>query len=240
MTSIGANPPSASKRFYREVSLGHEGGAHRLLLDGRPAKTRRGNPIETTSMLLAEAIAAEWNGQSEKINLAAMPMTRFVSTAIDLGDEDRAAWRDAVLTFLKTDLVCYRNDDAAALAESQAAAWDPLLAWFAATTGAALLATSGLTVIDQPQGAIEAARQMLDTMPAEKLLAVKTAAEIAGSAVIGLALGAGAFDSATLFNASRVDEEFQAARWGRDEEAEMRARRLRSDFEDAARLLSVL
>jgi chaperone required for assembly of F1-ATPase len=69
---------------------------------------------------------------------------------------------------------------------------------------------------------------------------MKAAAEIAGSAVIAIALAQGAFAPAPLFDASRVDDAFQAERWGADAEAAERTARLRREFLDAGRFLDLL
>lgn len=234
MSRIGADPPALPKRFYNMAALG-DGGA--VLLDGRPARTRARRALAAPPALAA-AIVNEWNAQGEAIDFLSMPMTRFQMTVLDRAAADAGVWRDATLSFLRSDLLCYRAAAPTALVARQQAAWDPLLRW-AQEQGVSLRIASGLSFIEQPRAAIAAGDAFLRAAPAPRLLAMKSAAEISGSAVIAFALGREAFDALALFQASRVDEDFQAGKWGEDPEAQARAHRLKTDFLDAARYSSL-
>jgi chaperone required for assembly of F1-ATPase len=71
-------------------------------------------------------------------------------------------------------------------------------------------------------------------------LGVRVIAEICGSGVLALALGRDALRADAVFAAARLDEEFQAERWGVDVEAAARARALRIDFDAAAAFIRLL
>lgn len=231
MSKIGDNPPALPKRFYKKASLAGDGG---VLLDGNPAKTRARRPLAAPNLALAEAIVDEWNAQADVIDFLSMPMTRFQMTVTDRADVDADAWRAVVLAFMRSDLVCYRATAPVELVARQAAAWDPLLRW-AALHGIALKSAAGVGFIDQPGLSLDAGERLIALVPTGQLVAAKSAAEISGSAVIALAVWRRAFDAEALFDASRVDENFQAEKWGQDAEAEARARALKRDFLDAAR-----
>lgn len=240
MTAIGQNPPRLPKRFYAAATTERDGDLFSLRLDGKAAKTRGGKPLGVVTEALADALAAEWNAQREHINLALMPMTRFAMTARDLGDGDADAWRQSALSFLRSDLLCYRAEEPAELVRRQNAAWNPILDWAASDLNVRLVTAVGVGFVEQPQAAITAARAALAGATAEQMLGVKAAAEISGSAVVGLALLKGAFPADLLFAASRIDESFQAERWGADAQAAAREESLRRDFFDAARFLSLV
>lgn len=224
------------KRFYARATT--DGAL--LLLDGKPARTRAGKALEAPTRALAVAIADEWDAQGDRINLAAMPLTKHVSTAIDLAESDSAQWRGAILVYAVADLLCYRAEAPEALAERQALAWDPILAWARDALGVSLVATRGVNHVGQPAFAVRAAEAALKDADAHALVGIRTAADATGSAVIALALWKQAFETERLFAASRVDEEFQAERWGADEEAAARAESLRTEFLAAARYLDLL
>jgi len=238
VTRLGDNPPGRPKRFYQAASVEADRGFFAIALDGKPARTRARQPLGAASRALAAAIADEWNAQTGVIDFALMPMTRYQATAIDRADSDAGAWRAVTLAFLSSDLVCYRASAPAALAERQARALDPLIA-FAALHGIALKTCAGIGPIDQGPAPLAAAAALLDGADGPALLGVKSAAEIAGSGVIALALWRRAFPTEDLFNASRIDEAFQAEKWGIDAEAEARERALRRDFLDVSRYLSL-
>ncbi|OFX00358.1 MAG: hypothetical protein A3E78_03020 [Alphaproteobacteria bacterium RIFCSPHIGHO2_12_FULL_63_12] len=240
MTKLGETPSRAPKRFYKAATAERDAGGFVIHLDGRTAKTRKGGALRAAAQSLADAVAAEWMAQGDQIDFARMPMTRYAMTACDCGAVDAEIWREATLAFLKSDLVCYRAAEPAELARRQSAAWEPLLDWAASEIGVRLRTGAGVGFIEQPQVAVTAARAALDAATAEQALGVKTAAEISGSAVIGLALLRRAFPAELLFAASRIDEAFQAERWGVDEEAAAREEALKRDFLDAARFLSLV
>lgn len=235
VTRIGDNPPAAPKRFYERVSLGEDGA---VLLDGKAAMTRARHALRAESLALAETLVAEWNAQTGVIDLTSMPMTRFQMTVIDRGAADAVAWRLAAHAFLRSDLLCYRAASPAELFARQRAAWDPLLEW-ASSLGVALTSAAGVNYIEQPELSLADGGALLNKAAPAALLGIKTAAEISGSAVIAFALWRQAFDAEALFEASRIDETFQAEKWGLDADAEARAVSLKRDFLDAARYLSL-
>lgn len=240
MTKLGENPLRAPKRFYKAATAERDAGGFVIRLDGRTAKTRKGGELRAAAQSLADAVVAEWMAQGDHIDFARMPMTRYAMTAGDCGAVDAEIWRGATLAFLKSDLLCYRAAEPTELTRRQSEAWEPLLDWAASEIGVRLRTGVGVGFIEQPQAAVDAARAALDAATAEQALGVKAAAEISGSAVIGLALLKGAFPAELLFTASRIDETFQAERWGVDEEAVAREASLKRDFLDAARFLSLV
>lgn len=240
MTKIGDNPPRLPKRFYKTASAEIDGGVFVIRLDGKTAKTRSGKPLSAESEALALAVADEWNAQGEEINFAGMPMTRLAMTARDLAESDAGIWRAATLAFLKSDLLCYRAEAPAELVMLQRAAWDPILDWASSALDVRLKTGAGVVFIEQTQDAYAAAQRALDAANEGKALGVKMAAEIAGSAIIALALLRAAFPAEDLFAASRVDERFQSERWGVDDEAAAREDALKRDFLDAARFLALV
>ncbi len=231
VTKLGGNPNGLPKRFYNLASLAD---GRTVLLDGKPAKTAARNELSADAPALAEAIVGEWNAQNDVIDFTTMPLTRFQMTVLDRSDADADLWRSAILAFLRSDLLCYRAAAPAELTARQKAQWDPLLAW-AASEGISLNTTAGVGYIEQPTDALNRAAAFLAAADAAPVLAMKTAAEIAGSAVIALAMDRGAFHPQELFEASRVDETLQAEKWGWDAEAEVRTRLMNRDFLDAAR-----
>lgn len=233
MTRLGADPSLRPKRLYRTAKV--VDGV--LLLDGRPAKTRAGSPLSFACEAVMAELEREWAAQQALIDFAAMPMTRFAATTIDLGDADAEKWRGNLLSFLKSDLLCYRAEQPLALVERQNAAWDPLLDWASTRCGISLISGEGVSHIEQPVDAILAGERRFAAASAAELVGMKAAAEIAGSAVIAIALARGAFSPAALFDASRIDDAFQAERWGVDAAAAERTAQLRRDFLIAGRFL---
>lgn len=235
--SVGAGPV---KRFYKSVAVKAVDDGFGVLLDDRPARTALGRPLIAPAEMLANAVAEEWAAQGEFLDRRFMKLTALLTAAVDGGEAAAAGWRDDVLKYLETDLLCYRAETPPALAECQAAAWDPYLQWLRRELGAALIATKGVAAVAQPDAAVAAVRGALDVQSPPVLLAIQKATAQTGSAVLGLALWKRAFTADEIFSASRVDEHFQQRQWGADAEAQAREAKMRREFLCAAEFLALL
>src|SRR5687768_13291714 len=75
--------PAWRKRFYKRATAGADDGGFPVLLDGRPVRTPAQRRLAAPVLRLAEALAAEWDAQGERIDPAAMPLTRLANSIID-------------------------------------------------------------------------------------------------------------------------------------------------------------
>lgn len=225
------------KRFYKDVDIAQENGAWSILLDGRPVKTPHRAALALPSTSLAQAVAQEWRDQGDKIVPASMPLTQMANTALDRVAPARATIADQIAGYAASDLLCYRADQPAALTERQAAAWDPVLDWAAATFDTRLNVTVGVMPIDQPPAAIDAVRQIASGLDDFSLTGLGVAASVTGSAVLGLALVHGRLEPSEALALAHVDEDFQIERWGKDYEAMKRRAALSEDVFVAHRMV---
>lgn len=228
------------KRFYRVASAERTGAGITVVLDGRPVRTPLRKPLHLPTQTLAAAIAAEWEAQGETIEPATMPMTQFASTAIDRVMDRREAVIDEVAAYGDTDLLCYRADGPAELVARQAKTWQPLLDWAAMRFGIALAATEGVIAIEQPSEALATLRGVLAERDAFGLAGLHNLTTGLGSVVLALAVEQQEIDPEAAWQASILDEIWQAEQWGRDEEAENRRAALRDNVLSAAHFLSLL
>ncbi len=233
-----SGPPDAIRRFYKSVDVAETDQGFEVRLDGKPLRTKRQSVLLAPSAALAASIKMEWDDQGEHIDPAATPLTGLLAEAIDA--DAAAQWRDDIIAYLSSDLVCYRAETPAALVERQAAMWDPYLDWLRDELGAALVATTGVIATAQPDIAIDRIRSVLDGSAPDTLAGLRKAAAITGSAVMALALWRKAFPAAEIFAASIVDETFQMEQWGDDDEARARRDAMREEFLTAARFLELL
>ncbi|HJR56341.1 MAG TPA: ATP12 family protein [Rhizomicrobium sp.] len=222
------------KRFYKEVSVGVAEDGFRILLDGRPVKTPAKNMLALPTRALAETIAAEWAGQGETVDPLSMPFLRLADTVIDGVVANRAEVIGAILRFGENDLLCYRAHQPPDLARLQREGWDPVLDWARRRYGVEFVVVEGFGHQDQPATTLAAFRAALEQQDAFSLAALHVVASIAGSVVLALALADGELVQAQVFVLSRIDEEYQASKWGRDHEAEVRATNLARELDKAA------
>lgn len=229
-----------AKRFYDVVAVGEQPDGFSILLDARPIKTPAGAPLLAPTRRLAEAIAAEWREQGDKLNPETMPLTKTLNTAVDRISMNRDAIVADLAKYAATDLLCYRAGSPAELARRQTVAWDPWLDWAAERFGARLCVTTGVTHIAQPETAIKHLHAAIAAHDNHRLVVLHAGITITGSAVLGLALVAKAITAVDAFAAAQIDEMYQAELWGSDAEAETaRAHRL-ADLKAAEAFLSLL
>lgn len=228
------------KRFYDAVSFCAKSDRYVILLDGRTAQTPKRNPLSSPSEKLALAVAEEWDSQQSTINRSSMPLTGILSAAIDGGEAVLSECRQDVINYLGSDLLCYRADAPRALVSRQAEQWDPFIHWFNEAFGQTLIVTTGIVAVQQSDATLRVVDDALIHETTEAIHALRIATALSGSAVLALALWKSAFDKNEIFNASRVDEQFQAERWGADEEALLREDRLRREFLSIAQFMALL
>lgn len=211
--------PALRQRFYQAVGVGEAAAeGFSVLLDTRAIRTPARRLLAAPSRELAAAIAAEWDAQRDLIDPARMPLTRLANTIVDGVSDVRAEVADEIAKFLGSDLVCYRAHQPDGLIGAQARAWDPVLAWAHETLGARFMLSEGVMHVTQPERAIAAARAAIPA-DAWRLGALHAATTLTGSALLALALAHGRLSVEEAWAAAHVDEDWQMAQWGRDEQA---------------------
>ena len=214
--------PPLPKRFYTTAGVGEVAGGYGLLLDGRGVKTPRKSPLVLPSRQLAEAIAAEWAAQGERIDPATMPLTRLANTTIDAVAAARAEVAADIVAFAGTDALCYRAETTDPVAEQEAPAWDPVLDWAAKTLGARFAVQQGIAHVAQPPAALAAIAKAVDAYDVWQLSALHVMTTLTGSAVLALAVAGRHLTVDAAWAIAHVDEDWQISRWGTDEEAQLR------------------
>jgi chaperone required for assembly of F1-ATPase len=226
------------KRFYKVVSAAPAEGGFAVLLDGKPVKTPGRNMLILPTENLAVAIAQEWQAQGEEIIATTMPLLRLANTVIDGVAVNPAGVIDAILRFGENDLLCYRAHQPPDLAARQRAGWDPLLDWVRQRHGAHMRVVDGLSHVDQTPDALLALRQALEDFDHFTLGGLHVIASITGSVVLALAVAGRFISGADAFALSRIDEIYQAEKWGEDAQAAKRASNLAHELDKAVELMT--
>ncbi|RMD89796.1 MAG: ATPase [Alphaproteobacteria bacterium] len=228
------------RRFYSEVTLEARPQGIALLLDGRPVRTPAKELFLAPNAAVAEAAAAEWRDQGERIRTADMPVTRFVNSVIDHVAPQRQEIADRIAAYGGTDLLCYRAEAPEALVVRQRELWDPPLAWIADAHGIRLEVTQGIRPIAQDPAMLARLTARIAALDPWRLAGLESATTVCGSVVLGLALLEGAIDAEAAFAAAMLDEDHQAAIWGIDAEAARRRGQLRRELDETVRWLDLL
>ena len=229
----------APKRFWKQAGVDPVTGGFAVRLDGRPVKTPAKAPLVVPTRALAEAMAAEWDAQTGTVRPQTMPLTRTANSAIDKLALHQPEVVSLLADYGDADLLCYRAEKPPALADRQAQAWDPILDWAAQALGARLAAARGVIHIPQDPQALAALTAEVAALDRFRLAAFHDLVAIPGSLVLALAVTRGRLDPETAWALSRIDEDWQIAEWGADEEATEAAALKRAAFLDAHRFFEL-
>ncbi len=219
----GLPPPAgALKRFYKTVSIAETPEGWKVQLDGRSVKTPKRAALVLPTKALAQAIAAEWEGQGTSIDPRTMPLTKLANSTLDgvIGREE--AVRAEMVAYAGNDLLCYRAEHPERLVELQHERWDPLLIWATEHFGARLHATAGIMPVAQAEECMTRLREAVEALDPFALAAGHVMTTLTGSAVLALALIHGHLTLDEAWTAAHLDEDFQIAQWGEDAEAKKR------------------
>lgn len=233
------------KRFYTTVSVDRADDGYRVLLDGRPLRTPAKAVLVLPTRAFAEAVAAEWAAQGDRVRPEAMALMGLACMAIDRiaagsAEAGRAEVVRELAAFAETDMTCYRVVDPADLVAPQVAAWQPLLDWAALTLDAPLKTTTGILPVLQPESSLAALERAVAAHGDLALAALSAAVGASGSLIIGLALSHGRIDADAAFEAAELHETHQLEVWGEDPDTSRRRATVRADLAAAGRGFALL
>ncbi len=227
------------RRTYKAVDVAASDKGFGIALDGKALKTPAGKPIVVPTRALAEAIAAEWGKQGDRMRFDAVPLTRVACAGLDRVAARRAELRRELVAYGETELVCHRADRPPDLVARQHAAWQPLVDWLAHRFDAPLATTQGVIARPQPPASLSALARAVEGYDDWRLAALAVAVGAAGSLAIGLALIEGRLDPTRAFEAAELDTIYQIEAWGDDPETARRRAEIRADLEIAARFVAL-
>ena len=229
-----------ARRFWQAAAVTGAAQGFGVVLDGRPVKTPAKAALVVPTRAMAEAIAAEWDAQEGRIDPTTMPVTRSANAAIDKVAALFHGVVDEIAGFGETDLLCYRAEAPPDLVALQAEGWDPLLDWSREVLGAGLRVTAGVIPVAQDATALARLRAEVARLDPFRLAALHDLVGLTGSLVLGLAVARGRLSGAQAWQLARIDDDWQIAQWGEDEEAVEHAAARRAALLDAERIWNLL
>lgn len=226
------------KRFYAEATIAEEDGRFVLKLDGRGARTPAKKPLSLPTRAAADIVAAEWNRQIEVINPHLMPATRIVNTALDGVSTMMAEVVAEIAGFADSDLVCYRAGDPPGLVRLQDEHWNPVIDWARDGLGARFVLAHGIVHASQSAESLATVKAAVAAYADPIALAsLHVLTTLSGSCLIALMAANGTVSGEGAWKAATVDETWNIALWGQDEEAIIRMARRKEEFLTALGLL---
>lgn len=233
--------PPLPKRFYATAAVGDGGPQeYAILLDDRRAKTPKKSDLVLPTRSLAEAVAAEWLVQGDRIDPARMPLTRLANTAIDGVSGHEASVRADIVKYAGSDLLCYRAERPEGLVQRQARHWDPVLAWMTNRHNVHLTVATGLVHVAQPPALGEVVAGLVAPFDAFRLTALHVITTLSGSTLLALAIHVRHLTAEAAWTAAHVDEDWQIEEWGADTKSTARRQHRWNEMRTACDLLDML
>lgn len=229
-----------AKRFYKNVDVVElASGKWQVRLDGRPAKTPAGGPLDLPTQALAQAIAAEWDAQAGEVRPETMPLTRLANTANDRVAAQRQTAIAELMRFVANDLLCFRAPEPERLVNLEDAAWDPLLEWFAGQYGVGLKTRAGIAPVQQDPDDLGTLESFVLRFDDFALTGIVASAQLLGSAVLALGLFERRIDADQAIAAADVDTAYQQQVWGEDPELTARNHKRLNELSVIAQFLDL-
>ncbi len=228
------------RRFWKEVRVEQSAYGLAIRLDDKPVKTPLRAELMVPTKALADAVIAEWEAVSEKIDPAAMPMTGFANAAIDRIGPERDVFVAAIAAYGGTDLFCYRAEAGEPLAARQTEVWEPWLNWACGRYDVVFNVVAGIMPQPQPHETVTQLTSAVASRGTFELAAMAKLAHLSGSLVATLALVEQAGTAQDLWTASCLDEIWQEELWGEDYFATKNRNDRQVEFMQAARFLDLL
>lgn len=208
-----------------------------------PTNTPAKNPFTLPTPALQEAIADEWQVASKagkKYTPENMPLTAIAYTAIDKIAPNKEAVVEALLVYIDSDTLTYRATASEHLAKEQDEKWGEVLRWCGARFDVSWQVTSGVMPVEQSPTLHKAISRYLMSLDEWQLSVFCVLASLFSSLVLAIAVCEGKLSADKAFLLSRLEEEAQAAQWGKDEQVEARAAKMKEEAVIAERFLHLL
>jgi chaperone required for assembly of F1-ATPase len=234
------------KRFYKSATIfGDIDKGFVIRLDGKEIKTPAGNIMLVPSKEIAEEVAQEWNSQKDNIVPDDMPCTQIVTTALDRVSGKAAEMKKEILSYVNTDLVCYRTELPADLAERQASEWDKWLEWFERKYGEKLDTTLEIKALSQPYTVFEKISNVLKDMDDLRFSIFQIVTSLSGSIVLALAFDDGEAGPEDVFSAMYVEENYKVEIYkedihGRAPNEEIKQSKVMEELKSAGKFINML
>lgn len=208
----------AVKRFYKTVSIQTEEDQHSILLDTKTLKSPAGNIISLPNHELAQKIANEFEVANDQVDFQNMPFYRLACGAVDYASVEKQAVLDDLLFAIDKDQTCYFEPSDQKLFEIQDEQFQPILQFIQKQTQSDVKTIKGIQAIEQNKEIKGFLYAYFEKMSPFSLLGIKMMKDITNSIFASYAWLEGHISQETLWSIARLDENYQADRWGRPPE----------------------
>ncbi|XP_006821816.1 ATP synthase mitochondrial F1 complex assembly factor 2-like [Saccoglossus kowalevskii] len=219
------------KRFYKNVSVTQNDSIFEINLDNRKLKTPMGNIFTVPNEPLAIAVATEWDSQAKLIQRHTMYLSNLCNAVLDNpAQKNKETIIKTILHYLKTDTVCFREEEPPEFYALQQKEWDPVLEWVNRRYEVNIESTTSLMGPEITQKTQDKFKQHLLSYNSWAIVGYESAVQCLKSLILTAALIDRCISVDQAVDLSRLEFTYQTQRWGRVEwshdldEADLKAR----------------
>ena len=207
------------RRFYKKIDILQSEKCYQVTLDKSPLKTPLKSILQLPTKKLARKIAQEWSHVETEIIPEKMPLYSLAVTALDRVSPQKRELSTQMQNYIMNDLLCYRESEDTKLQEHQNQHWDPWLSWSNAEFAFNLKIGKGIMPVAQEVRNANLLTHEISRMNIWTFMCFVRVTTLTGSAILALAFIRKQLLPEELFSLSYLDELYQNARWGVDDEA---------------------
>ena len=208
------------KKFWKTVKVKKKSfNSYEILLDENVLKTPMKKELTIQNTKIAEEIQKEWNQDKNILDTDAMIFYGIISTSIDKIINNRISYINDILSFIDTDLICYRAEEPNDLVQWQSKNWDPILLKIEKYINNKVDVFKGIMPSKQKKGIKLKIIKFLTKFSDLEIIVLHRITNITGSIFLSLCILNNDLIKEKAFELSYLDELWQAENWGYEEEA---------------------
>ncbi|MBX7146397.1 MAG: hypothetical protein K1X44_03700 [Alphaproteobacteria bacterium] len=221
------------KRFYQTIAYIRTDNGFVIQADHKNLKSPKNNIVCVPSLNMGEVLVQEWTKQKDTINFISMPITQFVYTVLDYGDLKRNEYINDIISYARTDLLCYRVLKPKDLALKQNQLWQPVLNWVEESFEVKFNIVYDIMPVSFSKENETIIKKYLEQYNNYQLIAFLLMVRNCGSVILSLALCKKFITPEQAFDLALLDENYQQEKWGADFEFAKSIENKKNDFNHA-------
>ena len=219
------------KKFWKTVKVKKKSfNSYEILLDENALKTPMKKELTIQNTKIAEEIQKEWNQDKNILDTDAMIFYGIISTSIDKIINNRISYINDILSFIDTDLICYRAEEPNDLVQWQSKNWDPILLKVEKYINNKIDVFKGIMPLKQNKGIKFKITKFLTKFSDLEIIALHKITNITGSIFLSLCILNNDITKEKVFELSYLDELWQAKNWGYEKEASKKREKINTEL----------
>ena len=207
------------KKFWKKVSIKKiSSNSFQIMLDERILQTPLEKELVLPNLNLTQEIVKEWDQDLKNINTESMIFYSLISTSLDKVIDNRNLYIGDILSYIDTDLICYRAENPKELVELQKNKWDPIISLIEKCINTKVRVFQGILPKKQHTIVHSKLNNLINHFNNFEISALHRITNITGSIFLSLCFLKKDISKNEVFELSFLDELWQAENWGFDEE----------------------